>query len=660
MAEGHIFVSYPHNHAPKVETIVVYMNEVLDNRTWFDRKMGVGKFESQIRKNIISAKGMIVFLTQDSVGPTSSGWLEREIEIAIDSKIETILPCIIGDFVLPDSLKRKIRDYHTVWSDDFEKLTGREDFRALISNFRGVLDGSLEPNLAGSFYQDEPKNWFSGNPAVSNIALALTTAVLETRSANIVIDLADALQEKLERNLREKTASEMEAEPRALNLKTVSDRLSEIGAEKVTVLDANGETLQDIVRFKNRNWTSLLLHHVWNEIQVLREILLDWMNELLGNKYSAIIGDEIARSLGIFAHRNFTTIRYRFLDQWLFDDIEDLANPKFNSAEIILTAATETPKNTEALKELFAQLIYGTFFTRLIAAKLALGQVGLRRPEIAVFVLRKLGRMTFENQKMCVQVLSSPAIYAAKIEDETSERNTWFEVIQQDDPRPRESDVPPSASDSSEEGNLTSTPDFSSRELGSFENLEKEKKEPDKTDHAVKNHARSIPAARFLAALADWADEKISDPRELVTRHVPLYWLLVAFERMPYQTRSMKSNRLTLEDLVKEIKAREGEIFDSIIRGLVRATLARKVSQARYPARKHLQYALRSFARERDNIRKKNPALEMSEGGNDPFLIFVKALYAAVASKEKAHPELVIERSGQFLSEADIEFIRSE
>lgn len=638
MLDGHIFFSYPRSHEAEIDAVVRYLKDVLGDRLWFDQHINVGDFEQQIEQKISSACGMIVIMTADSVGPRSSGWIEKEIEIAVDCGMQTILPVVVGDFLLPDELSIKVKRFQRLQVSEITKLRDSGDFRRHAKYFRDLLEGKVQAEAGGGRpLNNAPAAWFAGQPDIAAIALSLTVAVLENAPTNPVLDLAKDLERRLEAELRPKTEEEVNADPRKLDLTTSIDRMRAARAERGDALDVEGNVHRDVIRFVDRSYGPALLKHVWNEVEMVRAVLLDWMKEMLESRDRQEIGEQVAQAFGVFAQHDFTAIRYRFLDEWLAD--LDGIDKRLSAVETIVAAAVEIPENARYVERLLNELSDGTFIHRMVAAHLALGPVGLRRPSLGTGVLRKLGPMTFENQMMRELIQSRPAIRGVRLDvEEIRNRSEWF--VRED-----AEDAP--TSESSGEADAAKA----QAEAVSFA-LDSEEED------LHRSAARAIPAADFLAALGNWANEKVSEQRGLRRRQIPLYWLLTGLERMPLYTTELQTRRLTLEDLVGEISEREPATYAAIIDGVVRALRANPIAKAGYPARLHVQLVLRAFAEKRYRATRRDSDTRIPTPELDPYILFTNRIHRAMADLDACQAPLVYERSGQFINADDIARIR--
>ncbi len=85
-----VFISYLRAHKDEVEGLVRSL-EAYYLDFWYDAYIRVGDFRDWTAEAIDNSRAMIVILTKDSVGNNSSGWIEREIDMARDGRIGNLI-----------------------------------------------------------------------------------------------------------------------------------------------------------------------------------------------------------------------------------------------------------------------------------------------------------------------------------------------------------------------------------------------------------------------------------------------------------------------------------------------------------------------------------------------------------------------------------------
>ncbi len=628
MTSDSVFISYARRHQADVKDLISYLEDVGLN-VWYDGRIRTGDFRDWIADGIRRSRAMIVLLTEESVGPKSSGWIEKEIDMARDSGLKNlILPCYIGDFVAPPDLVEKITFLQSVSCPSISELHKNIEFRQHVQFLKDLIDGKAGLNVQGFAATDAvtPAGWFASDPppSTSSISLALATMLLEYQSADLVIEAAREIEASIESRLGEKTEEERAQEPRALSMTTASERFALIRAERVTLPDPGGMAQPTVLRFKDRNWRGALLRHVWDEMDQVREVFFDWMAERLQQERRDVLDQAIVRTLGSLSQHDLHSLRHRLLNAWLLPN--ETLRPVFLAADII-ASAVENEANLHQVREMLMPLAEPQrgskavrLYCKFLATVIALGRLALRRPDLSIEVMKKIGRELFVDPTLRQAARRSPALYGQKETESSEELSELTLTISDEEPPTPEPDGPDNCKDQ------TTLPDL--------------------TDEGEVAGSRAVPAAMFLAALADWADQAAPDTEAVLERQTPIAALMFAFLGMPLLS-TEDSTRLTLQDLTAEIAGHDRDVVRRIVAGFVRAGVAKR--RLGYLPRREMQLVFKSFAHERAALLKKGEPLP----DPDPYLAFAGLVYAALAERDTDRAGMVLDGSDRWTSDED-------
>lgn len=643
-----------------MKAYVLNLVEVLkdaDLTVWYDEYINVGEFKPQIEQNIRAADVFLALITKDAVGPSSSGWVQWEISVARDEGITQLLPCVFGDVVLPEAVDRAISGLEQIRLPDIRELPFNPKFKQHVQHFRDYIarggrasdgqEGALQPML------ESVPTWYREDHPANLHALMLSVACLEGYTPQVAFDAAECLETILEEKLRPLTEEEVSRQPRRIAAQTQSEKLAAINAERVRVVNPMTEQRAEVVRFLDPNWRVSCLTHVWRDVFDVREAWLSWVNAHLDARETALMGQTLAVPLGLVAQIDMIGVQQKVLNRWL--EPPYIWNRVDTTAEILAIAAEERG-NIQSIRDLLARVLRQGRTrkerddAKRVALRLALGPLGLRRPELAIEVLRALGRQTFfANERLKLLFLTSQTV-GAYAKDENDTRNTFeFET------EPSGNGTGPEGGDTTEE-----TPHVEkAAEPAEAEPARNDATETDDGNETatVGSARQAVAAAGFLAALGDWVDEKLPKER-LHERHVPFMALLLAMERMPLE-RPERSHRadgafpVVLADLVWQIRPRDPVLYTRIERGLVRAAKARHLPRHTYPPRRHLQHVCQGFAWARDRLRRAGTL-----GARDSYITFARSLYAAIDAAGGDPDFALLKTSQRFLTPEDRDAIR--
>jgi hypothetical protein len=654
---AHVFISY---HRVVKEQVVKLATHLEENglTVWYDDHINAGEFKPQIEKNIRAADVFLVLITKGAVGPTSSGWVEWEIGVARDAGITQLLPCVIGNVELPPTLASRISGLQQIRVESIPDLLWESGFKRQIALFRdyiarGGRASDMGEGVPRPVLESVPAWYAEDHPAEAH-ALMLSVACLEGHTPQIVFDGAESLRPYFERRLRTLTEEELGKQPRRIAAKTLSDKLAAIGAERVRLVNPVTEQRAEVIRFGDPNWRASCLTFVWREVFDVRDALLDWVDALFTTHQTTPFAQKIALSLGIVAQIDMVGVRQRVLNRWLAPPCDW---DKVDVAASILAIAAEDRGNIQSIRDLLMSLLSYRGLpdqedqARRIALRLALGPLGLRRPELAMEVLRKLGRETFFHDARLRRHFEHSQAIGGYSNADDGQQGAF--VPEQDADTPGETLEEPAqgAGEARPEDATPRSEDGETSEPGPSATK-------DEASFGGGSGRQAVAVAGVLAALGDWIDEKLPEER-LHERQVPLAGLLLALGRMPLETpdatgRPDATIPVSLADLVWRIRPRDPDLYKRIERGLVRAAKARRLSRYRYLPKRHLQHVCQAFARERHEARRAG-----TPGAQDTFLVFAQSLYGAIAEAGGDPEFAIVQTSTRFLTDEDREAIRA-
>ncbi len=623
-----VFISYARAHKDEVEGLVRSL-EAYHLDFWYDAYIRVGDFRDWIAEAINNSSAMIVILTKDSVGNKSSGWIEREIDMARDGRIgNLILPCFIGDFVAPPDLAKKITFLQSVTVPEIKDLAFDKQFIGHINYLKELSSDQVAPARPHftSHSVETPQTWFQSDATKDpkSLSLMLATALLEYCPVDLVVDTAKGIEAAIEAALGAPSEEELAARPRVLSTRTASDRFTQIKAERANLPTADGSAQPTLLRFRDRNWRGALLTHIWDELDDIREVFFAWMQQRLAAGPLDQVDHAIVQTIGSLAQHDLHGVQHRILNRWL-SDLDSVQFVWLTSD--ILAAAAENEANLPQIRDILAQLARPRRGSasknkdaKLAAIMIALGRLALRRPAISVDVMKAIGREMFYDPVLHKAARFSAALYGHKDTSETSE----FGALSKGPATEK------TAEENQDEGDLKLV------------------------DGAGKDTvSRAVPAALFLAALADWADEPATDDDALLARQVPIFALMIAFRGMPLLT-TETSNRLTLQDLMCDIAPRDHAVITRLLAGFRRAGMARQMSGYDYLARRDMQNVFQFFASKRMEEIKSGEIMP----DPDPYLALAGLVHETLHPKNADRAAMVYQGSARFLTEAEIQIIK--
>ena len=668
------FLSYSRRDKEAIVELVKWI-EGRGLSVWYDDKLLLGKYDEKINDVIESSSVFISVLTKSgALRSDASGWMACELETAKEVPKCKILPCIIGDFEMNMSFKALIYGEQAVKADRIEDLPKNEDFQNYIDLLakRGGEDAATRFMKARhQESRDEVEKWYDGKaskpPSAADQALALCIASLPDVPLDIVTHAASDLTEMIEARLRDLTEEELQAQPRGIGLESLSDRLKRLEAKRVCITHDDDRQIY-VIRFTQPGWGDELINHVWTEREDVRSVYLDWLVLKAKNRATHGLGRYAARAIGSLAQNHLKSVRFMVLDDWLTMDDPGRFRQLVPLVADVMHAAVEAPCNVCEIKNILLRLASaqgGGYLGQQAALKITLGETGLRRPGMAVDILKEIGWEIFSHNNLPF-VLRSPAFYGSSAPTDLGLSENIVE------------EVPDDNAVNAEGGTDKDIADEPQPVGGEGSDQGHEDSEQTDSENQKGDAPAAIPAMGFIAALADWADEPIKARTRAeqedgkLKRQVPIAAMLLIFGSMPLLS-ERDSNRLTLEEMMRVAKRWDSALFDRIISGLKRAGMAthyrgdgRPSYAGNYFPPNHLSNVLSEFAKKRrqqilgKGLSSENRPDKALQFDGDPLLEFTARLYQSLdqADQNAKHPREVasraIARMKQYLDEDDV------
>jgi hypothetical protein len=316
MLDRQVFVSYPHVERQAVQRLVSAI-ENMGLPVWYSGRMGTGDFAVQIRERIQSCAGMVVILTEDCTRPRFQEWILTEMSLLNDAGMKhRMLPCIIGDFVLPEHYLSAIMTAHQIRADSVDALCGDAEFLNRLEDFGDPE--SRRPRTASPGREAEtPSAWLDRAADPPMLALGLACAILEYSATDVVFAAAAQIEVLIESQLRPLTDEELKERPRAIGQQGRGARLSAVRAERVSLRNPAFDIAFEGVRFASPNWRAELLWQVWSDREDLREILIAWCQQVLAENPPTAKRQRLTLALGLIAQRGYASVNDSLLAPWL-------------------------------------------------------------------------------------------------------------------------------------------------------------------------------------------------------------------------------------------------------------------------------------------------------------------------------------------------------
>jgi hypothetical protein len=639
-AGGFVFLSYAHADEEEVAPLVDWI-EKQGVRVWWDLYLEDGSFTPMLQTKLEECCGVIAMLTPHVLRQRGSerGSAFVFAEITKARRLgKRITFCTTDPDEPPLDWCAVIQPKQQVFASDVTAFRSERKFVARIRQFahacagepvptvedilRGMLAGGNEGASRGGerdlVGEAAVTAWYDAAPDLRDQALALSIAMLPDEPIEPVWSMAEDLHATMRPPEREGEPAEVRtkdgmAEGERLGARSRSQALAAVGAGLARATDPATGLEREVMRFADPERGPALIEHVWTERPDVREAVLKWIDSLLDQK-GARLGVRVAASLCEVAQVRLDQVLPLVRPRW----IESHNPAREYTATCLLASALVEDRNVVPIRDLLVGMARGGRIHRARALRMALGPIGLQRAEVAVEVLKIIGRNAFVDPRLN-RIASSSFLFrgvklgvaeAGEVGAEAGPEDSALKL-----------DASPAASENGslvegEKADGASDPDRTSEEdvAASEEGVA-----------ASWDAGGSLPGARFLAALGDWIDEKTPDERKRRARQVPIYALMTIFADMPIH-RDEAGWRLSLADLVGPISRWDDWLVERIVRGFVRAGVATPVAGSPYLPPRHLEHVFAELARRRHAESRRG----LGGDGPDPFVVFAARVHAAL------------------------------
>lgn len=617
-----LFVSFSHDVLEDVKDLVEFLRkQSLQVNYSGDLKHQGGMWGEKIRDEIEQSDVLLAILDH-SVCSKRHGHVHLEIQHALDCGLH-LIPVIVGEFRLHFDYQGLIQRHHKFRTGEIAQLADDPEFCAELSELSGQSD--TRPQVARRI---TPREWMAKGVDAKDLSLALALVFLSYEPPDIVFSTAIDLEKRLDQLLGPDEEASGDA-PKKFGLSSRSNRLESANALVATVFDSDLGLDVPFVRYKDDNWASELLVHIWTEEPEIRSELTDWLAYLVSSIRSPEIQQRIAIGVGMLTNSLFFEASLGIVADWLRSP-----NPRIRrTADLALAVAAENPRLKKPVVRLVDEFLelQSTKFTRA-ALELAFGYTGMRLPDLAVNTLKKIGRRVIVNDRLFSVAVNSPVMGPGDLElssiDGFDLQKTEQEVSDHED-----------SSIVTEEPNeeVEALDSKLDETLSEFETGEVD--EPELENRVRAPHITKV--ANFLGELGNWASAPSYDEKQVLAKQVPMLLLLSSLQKMPLY-RANELGAVALDDLADPSTV-PPETFQSIVLGVANAALAS--ARDGYHPKMHVKHIVQRFGMIRQSSK--------NHGAADPYLLFCTTLFRALENEEQGQGYLVHLFTGRFANDGE-------
>ena len=353
---------------------------------WWDQRIEERQWNTQIEENLAAANRVIALISQNAI-ESKKYYIIAEMDRAFNDN--KLIPIQIGKFTQPLSFAGLTMGQQTYFFDRFDQLVADERFSVICNLCR------TSAPVAETVPQSAQR-WIDRGPSLDELALGFSIAAIETAPLSVVSETAQLLEQNLKSALGE--GAEETAKKGGLSevLKSRTSRMRAVGA--VTYLTRHGryDVEVDCVRFEDTRRSFDLLTHFWDELDLLREPVVNWLDQL-AKTASTQVRLRLGLMIGALARDRFMPIFESLISRWALQDSQRARDV----ADVALSVVAMDRRLKSTVARVIKDWVHSSDRTRLRAAvEIACGYTGFQFETLSVDILKAAARSRVADAKI--------------------------------------------------------------------------------------------------------------------------------------------------------------------------------------------------------------------------------------------------------------------
>lgn len=382
-----VFVSYSAEDRLEVERVV----SALERRglsVWWDQRIEEHEWGPQIEENLSSARRVLAFISQNAVN-SKKYYIVAEMDRALSEN--KLIPIQVGRFTQPLIFAGLTFGRQIYYFENFDDFIADKRFLDICNLCkRDNIGTSVTP------MRQTAAQWLDHRPGLSDIALAFAVAAMETAPLSIVLKGAALLEQNLKEVLGQGIEDLGDNDGYRALLTPRRQRMDAIGA--VIYHSAHRRYGEDVehVRFVDPRRGLELFAYVWEELDLFRQPLVNWL-EQLAEARGIRVRLRLGLMIGALARVHFMAVFEALISPWALQNnkcVRDVAD-----VALSVVAMDCGHKSTVAaiIKEWAHSNNEGA---RRAAIEVSCGYTGFRYENLSISILKTLAASSVGNVKM--------------------------------------------------------------------------------------------------------------------------------------------------------------------------------------------------------------------------------------------------------------------
>jgi TIR domain len=330
-----VFISYKSQDRELIQPYLRMLDSIGVNY-WWDQRI-IHQWDKEIDEKLAACSAVIGFLTERS---TESSAVFEECRTANENS--KFIPVKLDQSYPRYAFRALIAFLNYVDLSSVSAEKNETEKSRLIDKVQRLVGSEVQPPSANTEIVSQPVSldrWIKEETRLQHIAYLVALCFFEGQNHDQIQMYASIFEDKL------REAGLHELFKLNSNVVVKKDKLQIIEAESIKYTSKTLQHDVEFIKFENHLFSEELLLYVWNEMDQLKDPIVQWIDAIIEGDPESIA--DIATGLSKIGRKNFLSIYSIFLHRWL----GGRSHNKFRCADITLSLMAGDPNIRSYIRE---------------------------------------------------------------------------------------------------------------------------------------------------------------------------------------------------------------------------------------------------------------------------------------------------------------------